>query len=480
LAADFRAALRSAHDRETAEAIRPALLARLLATGQWTPEQGLAHALRHTDPWRRGAALARVRPFAEVAAEAGLAVARAGDGSLTAYVLAELAPHLPDALAAPALDLARGLAEASDRAAALTPLGARLSDAAVLAEARAATREILVDTLRVEQLTALAQHLPEAAEEALAAARELTDPGRRAEALAGLLPVLPGPPLVAETLAAALATERWHARVTAIAGLVPHLDQGGLAGALAGARGIAEPGWRAQALAALAARLPQTHAEALELARCGVGEHWRADTLVGVAVHLADQGVFAEAIEAVRALADQDLRDRLVERLAPKLPAALLPAAVAVCQHRHDEYDRAVALAGLAAHLPEPAGVLAEALAAARLVPVVAPRVQALCHVADQLPEPERFAVLDEAWGLAVKIHNSETRDGILDEVVLPRMSGTPFEDDDLNPDLVRETLRDGSRSDLLLRAGSIGAVAVALDGPRAAEEMLAAVRSVH
>lgn len=92
------------------------------------------------------------------------------------------------------------------------------------------------------------------------------------------------------------------------------------------------------------------------------------DALARARVHLGAQGVlpWAEVLDALRPLPDEDARARLLVRLLPRLDAAALPAATALAHELLRPSARALALAAVARRLPPERGgaLLAEALAA--------------------------------------------------------------------------------------------------------------------
>ncbi len=168
---------------------------------------------------------------------------------------------------------------------------------------------------------------------ALAYARQVSDPGQRARALAGLAPRLPED-LLRQALEAAREIEDERARALALAGLAPHLPEDLLRQALEAAREIGDERARAEALAGLAPHLPpdlqeQTLRQALEAAREIEGKFARARALAGLAPHWAAwarqdrRAAYSPWPETLRALAARPRRDLLgdLRALGPALAA---------------------------------------------------------------------------------------------------------------------------------------------------------------
>ncbi|MGW9024713.1 hypothetical protein ACWGQ5_10840, partial [Streptomyces sp. NPDC055722] len=136
---EVRYALMIASIRSLTDNLQPKLLSQLVTSGLWTPQRGLSHARRFTDPLQRNESL--------------LAVHQHLPGSDRAGVLAE------------AVDAARTLTDERSRAEALVALVPHLPEAdraGVLAEAVDAARTLTDRRSRAEALVALVPHLPEA------------------------------------------------------------------------------------------------------------------------------------------------------------------------------------------------------------------------------------------------------------------------------------------------------------------------------
>ncbi|MCA2812967.1 MAG: trypsin-like serine protease, partial [Microcystis sp. M090S1] len=209
-------------------------------------------------------------------------------------------------------------------------------------------------------LIGLAPYLPEILPEAFAIARAIRDESRRAEALTGLAPHLPES-LLFEALAVARAIRDESRRAEALTGLAPHLPESLLYEALAVARAIGDEYNRALALTGLAFYVPTVLPEALAVDRAIWSESGRALRALAL-TGLAPhlpESLLFEALAVARRIGDA----KALTGLAPHLPESLLPEALEVARGIENEYNRALALTGLAPHFPE---VLPEALAVVR------------------------------------------------------------------------------------------------------------------
>jgi hypothetical protein len=261
-------------------------------------------------------------------------------------LLAYLAPQLSPAQVSTALAIARGIVYASSRCRALIALARQLPEAeapAVFAEAAVAARES--EYSRPEDLLRLAQAAPlplraAALAEAIDAIRQSPHAHHRANWLAE---------------ASDLTEDDAERRSL-------------LAGAFTAGAGIRDEFLRAEAVAALAPRLPSdVLPAAVQVAAALDSPYDAAKALVGLAPRLVeDDAARQAALAAARAL---------------KYPIAAAPV-----------------FAALAAALPEGqrAGLVSEALA---LLDIVDPenRAQELASLASHLPQPERLAVLELA-----------------------------------------------------------------------------------
>src|SRR5439155_893356 len=120
-----------------------------------------------------------------------------------------------------------------------------------------------------------------------------------------------------------------------------------------------------------------------------------ATTLARLAASLPEdqrKDVLAEALSSAQAISDEFWRAHALAGLAAHLPPELLAEALSSAQAISDELSRAQALAALAAHLPEDQrkDVLAEALSSAQAISDEDSRARALAALAAHLPEDQR------------------------------------------------------------------------------------------
>ncbi|MDZ8056592.1 MAG: NB-ARC domain-containing protein, partial [Aulosira sp. ZfuCHP01] len=176
-------------------------------------------------------------------------------------------------------------------------------------------------------------------------------------------------------------------KVTAIAELVnylpPNLEKLALSEALTAARSIQNQISRADALRALAEKLPEVLPEALTAARLIQDEYYRTNALRALAEKLPPE-LLSEALTAAHSIPSESDRAFTLRALAEKLPPELLSEALTAARSIQNEYYRAFALRALAEQLPE---VLPEALTDARSIQDESDRAFALRALAEQLPE---------------------------------------------------------------------------------------------
>jgi hypothetical protein len=300
------------------------------------------------------------------------------------------------------------------RAAARGDAAAHLGDEIRCALIEASIRSLAAN-LPPELVAALVRHHQWTPRQALAYIRQNPDERTRVETLEKLLPFLERPEHLAEALAAAreiqdadaradalralaerlpevwpeaLAAAREiqdaDARADALRALAERLPAEHLPTALAAAREIQKADDRARVLAALAERLPAEHLPtALAAAREIQDADARADALRALAERLPAEHL-PTALAAAREIQEADARARVLAALAERLPAEHLPTALAAAQEIQEAYPRAIVLAALAERLP--AEHLPTALAAAREIQEAYPRAIVLAALAERLP----------------------------------------------------------------------------------------------
>ncbi|WP_062291611.1 NB-ARC domain-containing protein [Nostoc piscinale] len=263
----------------------------------------------------------------------------------------------------------------------------------------------LAANLPVELLVALVKNNFWTAEQGLAYALQKPEPEEKVKAIAKLVNYLP-PNLeklaLSEALSAArsIQDERYRAdALRALAGKLPEL----LPEALSTARSIQSESYRTFALRAIADKLPpELLPEALSAARSIRSEKYCADALRAIADKLPPE-LLPEALSTARSLQDESYRACALRAIVNKLPPELFPEALSTARSIQDESYRVSALRAIADKLPE---VLPEALSAARSIQSESSRASALKALADKLP-PE---LLPEALSAARSIQSESYR----------------------------------------------------------------------
>jgi hypothetical protein len=369
-------------------------------------EEASAAVTGISDEATRVEASAKLAPFLPVAQrdnalQAALtATHRIWDDDDRTQALVRLAPHLPEPLLSEALAMTRNMHDEDNTARAIAGLAPHLP-VSLLERALAITEELGWETSRAEALTGLAPYLPEPLlEEAQVATRRFRDKENRARALAGL--ALRDP---TQHLESALATAREigdkQNRAGAMSGLAPHLPQRLLGQALAAVRDMPDEEARAVALARLVPHLPAyLIEEALTAANDMQDLHLRTEALTRLACRLGELSDPEQALNVAREVEGEASKALALASLAAHLPQAeqkvALSEALATVGRILDEGGRAGALAQLAPHLPDPE--LKEALAIALRIHDKDDRVQALAGLAPHLPARVKDVALEKAW----------------------------------------------------------------------------------
>lgn len=429
--------------RTSAAYLPPALLARLVAAGVWTPDQALASAALSPYPYGRAKSLAAVLPYLpEPQRVAELQAYFAWAANDRERALRALAPHVPDSMLAAALRFAAEIELDGERGEGLGALAPYLP-APLLADA-VANATAMDDPLdRVEALIPLVPHAAgelreralDGAVEALVAVQDRVVESYLGRLFGGLAGEAPE-----RLLALAVTVERPASRAEAVVAVAGHVDADQAARALAAAIAPApevlavlashlppdlapaavtaaeandDPDERAKALAALAPVLSTEHRdEALAIAR---DPHVLADTIVALAPVL-DDAQLARALEVVTGLEDTRTRAWALGLLYHHLPAELQSAARAAADAIDDHYDRERALEWIRNPWDPDASdesspqltddELSEALAEAREMDDAHDRSEALEKLAPQLPD----AMLPDALRAALAPLDTEER----------------------------------------------------------------------
>jgi len=293
-----------------------------------------------------------------------------------------------------------------------------------------------------EFLEALVRHRRWTGVQATTSARRIPNIFQRVKSFARLVPHLSGSEreaLLVEALAAIQNVKDDRGRVKALAELVPHLSEELLTVAFHHAKSIQEM-YRSDALEVLVPHLPFALVrEALASARNFRSAGFRGEALAAVAVRLPEperSTVLSQALSEVRALRTSEAVNRYLSALVTKLPDELLAEALAVARGIRKKRYRCLALAAVAARLPEAQRlpVLAEGLAVARAIPSEADpganrvvmgsrrsptrasdgrnaRCRALAALAPQLPDKERHEVFVEVLRAVGEIEEGDRSD---------------------------------------------------------------------
>ncbi|MDZ8070872.1 MAG: NB-ARC domain-containing protein, partial [Nostoc sp. DedQUE08] len=263
-----------------------------------------------------------------------------------------------------------------------------------------------------------------------------------------------------KALAAARAIQDEDYRANALSALAKKLPPELLPEALTAARAIQDERYRANALRALSDKLPDILPEALAAARAIQDEYSRAYTLSPLSDKLPD--VLPEALAAARAIQDERYRANALRALSDKLPD-ILPEALAAARAIQDEYSRAYTLSPLSDKLPD---VLPEALAAARAIQDERYRANALRALAltQKLPD-----ILPEALAATRAIQDERYRANALSAL------------SDKLPDILPEALAAARAiQDESNRANALSALALTQKLPDILPEALAAARAIQ
>ena len=438
LGTEIRYALMAASIASRAARISPALLDLLISSGSWSPERGLDHARRLTDPASRFQGLITVHRHATaavravIAADALSAATATRDEGVRAQALAALGPHLPADQLARALQAAIAITEDGARAQALTALAPQLppdQQPPILDRALDAAIGIDYADARAAALVALGPHLPaDQLARVLEAATAIAENGALAQALTGLAPHLP-PDQQAAALDRALDAAIDVGDGEALTGLIPHLPAVLRPAVLARASDAVNTIWenplRARALTALVPHLPADQQAAVVDRALDAAADFsvpdgvpaipddgpRAQALTALAPHLAP-GQLGRAVDIAFDIPDRSARIQSLAGLAPYLPADQMARALDAAASTGDDDARAQALTALAPHVPpdqQPA-VLARALDAAASTGDDDARAQALTALAPHVPPDQQPAVLARALDAVASTGDDDAR----------------------------------------------------------------------
>ena len=389
------------------------LLVALYRHGGWTEEQALAQARQKTKLETRAVALQSLAPYLpptsqQVAYQETLAMAgRIVDEKKRVSVLCALAPHLPQATLATALEKITDDRRRTYVLIALAPHLPPSQRTQVLRDALAIVKKMENEVGQIPILIALAPHLPQAT---LAAAEKITAKERRVPVLIALAPYVPQ-----ATLAAAEKITVEGRRVPILIALAPHLPQA----TFAALEKIVDDRRRTYVLIALAPHLPpnqrtQVLRDALAIVEKMENKVWQVPILISLAPHLPQA-----TLAAAEKITTEGRRVPILVALAPHLPQATLAAAekittegrrvlvlialapylpqaiLAVAEKIKTERRRSSILSALAPYLPQATLAAAEKIADDRK------RLHVLINLAPYLPQATLMVakeIIDEGW----------------------------------------------------------------------------------
>lgn len=328
---------------------------------------------------------------------------------------------LPPHLLAEALAAATAISDQDARTRALAALIPYLPPAeqdAIRAESLAITRAITRHSFRIRALVSLAPHLladaqAQALDTALTTALAIDDDGLRSYALAQIVHRLSPDLLAKALLTVRSSTGNRAATLAVLAPFLPITEQDAvLTEVLTATRFIDNELWRAQVLTRLAPLLPdRLLAKALAVATSIDSKQYRFMTLTALAPRLSPN-LLAEAIIAALDFNDEQSRTWVLTTFCPSIAPDRLIEALEIAHAITAEQSRREMIATPMPPLPpaEPMKLLAEALAAAKAIPIVPNRDRALSNIALYLL-PDR---LDEALAITNAITNEYIRSSVL------------------------------------------------------------------
>ena len=355
------------------------------------------------------------------------------DESSRSSTLSALAPQLPESLLSNALEVTRNINDGFSRAETLRALAPKIPD--LWLEALEVTRSIKDESSRAEALSALARQMPEIFPEAWEVTRNINDEGYRSRTLSALAPQLPES-MLPEALEVTHNIKDEYFRAKALSALAPQLPESLWPKALEMAYNVNDEGSRAEVLRALAPQLEELWPEALQvtrnideyalaraicaiapqlpeymlhealdIARCDINyKASRAEALRALAPRLPE--LWLEALEVTRSIKDESSRAWALNALAPQF-LELWPEALEVTRNIKDDYSRACVLCTLASQLPE--SLLPEALQDINNVKNISYRAKALSGYLSRLD-----LSTNELWFETLHILSSQQRQALI------------------------------------------------------------------
>lgn len=319
-----------------------------------------------------------------------------------------------------------------------------------------------------ELRTALVRHGVWSSARALADARALTDPGKRARALGALAPALAGAASAhacEESLAAASHVANEYSRSDVFVELAADLSSDHVTEMFQAARHFTSDHARGRVWACLAMRLSDDDVcDALRASDRIVDEYSRAYVLRALIPRL-DAGQVSQVLKATSQFTQEYARANVLVPLAPRLNADQVSGVVKAAEQFDGEHARTRVLAALAARLSE--DQISAMLDATGQFSSAFARATMLAALAEHVPTPRGYDVVSDALAAARAIADEFRR-----VEAMAALAGQ------LTDDQVSEELLAARKfTDEFWRANAVVALAARLDDEQVADELAAARR---
>ena len=351
----------------------PELVAKLLKTGQWSPENVVDLAQRISDPAKKALMLHMLLTTGKLTASQlthvqnqVLTAIRAIRNEVVRFqVLSNLAPDLQQKFMEEALMMARGISYNHHRAEALVSLIPALQDDSLLCEVLKIAQSMYYAGYKTKVLAALSLKLPNhLLDDALEIAQGIVDFEHRAEALVALAPRLSEETL-SKTLAEVQRIRAEWRRAEALASLIPYLPEK-LLHEVRIMPNIKRKYNRALILSALAMRLPRGQCEhairdILTIIHSTEDKDEQSEILGALVLQLIagmqrftrikTDRILVDILETLMSVSEKGQAE-ILEIIAPHLSERLSRNALRVVRSMEAEYWQAKAFIGLARYLP--------------------------------------------------------------------------------------------------------------------------------
>ena len=382
---EVRYALMVASLSTLAQNVPPILLTALVEKGLWPPAQGLAYALQVPEPEQRAKALVGLAPY--------------------------LSEALREEMLWKAVAIARSIENGRERTKALARLALQLGNSGYIDKSLAVAKAISNTTELAEVLSALASRLTTLGytETTLALIKAIKNKNDRITALVGLIPHLQEPrksEVAKEAWTEVWKMKRNRKQVWLLAKLAPHLPESvkhsDLQRVLEAVENIRNVTHQAEVLLELAQQMTD---EVLTVARRIKDEREKAKVLVKLSLYLPEhEGVEVQRnlLKSIRNASNEVYRAELLSDLAPHLLKQLHEMALDLANSIQDQQTKVNTLIGLAAYLSEPyrENTGREVLKAVQAIGDETERAEKLAELTPSLSEPLRQEVRTAAYFL--------------------------------------------------------------------------------